>query len=268
MRTLTTIVGLPIMIAFIYYGGMPLKIFILLLSLAGMSEVFGALGVSKKLVTIPTYIAAVFYFIFIDKLDGTGIIFIISLMVFIMMTIVVLNHTLSNVYDVSISMFGFIYVCILMSTLLLIRVQPNGLSIIWLVFISSWGCDTGAYLVGKTFGKRKLAPSLSPNKTIEGSIGGILFSMLLAAVYGFYLNFNNDLTVENPMALCVIAVFFGSIFSQLGDLFASSIKRHTGIKDFGFLIPGHGGVIDRFDSILTTSPIVYCVFLLVQRFTS
>ena len=118
-----------------------------------------------------------------------------------------------------------------------------------LVFISSWVCDTCAYFTGKTFGRHKLAPVLSPKKSIEGSVGGVLGSALVGVLYGYLFGF-----MPGYMALlCGIA---GAI-SQFGDLFASAIKREHGIKDYGNLIPGHGGIMDRFDSVIITAPIIY-----------
>ena len=111
--------------------------------------------------------------------------------------------------------------------------------------------DTCAYFAGYAFGKHKLIPKVSPKKTIEGSIGGILGSTLICLAFGYY--FNIDLKV------IVILGFLGSIVAQVGDLFASSVKRYVGIKDYGKLIPGHGGILDRFDSVILVAPFVYSI---------
>ena len=122
---------------------------------------------------------------------------------------------------------------------------------VWLIFIIAFATDTCAYFVGYAFGKHKLIPKVSPKKTIEGSIGGILGSTLICLAFGYY--FNIDLKV------IVILGFLGSIVAQVGDLFASSIKRYVGIKDYGKLIPGHGGILDRFDSVILVAPFVYSI---------
>ena len=127
----------------------------------------------------------------------------------------------------------------------------NGIYI-WLVFIIAWGTDTFAYVFGMLFGKHKLCPSLSPKKTIEGSIGGIIGAIGLTYLYIKYLE------IDAYWAFLLIA-FIGSIVAQIGDLTASKIKRVTGIKDFGFIMPGHGGVLDRFDSILFIAPYTYYI---------
>ena len=122
---------------------------------------------------------------------------------------------------------------------------------VWLIFIIAFATDTCAYFTGYAFGKHKLIPKVSPKKTIEGSIGGILGSTLICLAFGYY--FNIDLKV------IVILGFLGSIVAQVGDLFASSIKRYVGIKDYGKLIPGHGGILDRFDSVILVAPFVYSI---------
>ncbi len=122
---------------------------------------------------------------------------------------------------------------------------------IWLVFISALGSDTFAYFSGYLFGKHKLCPDISPKKTKEGAVGGILGSMLLSGLFVYYL-INPDWLIHG-----LVLGFLGSIAGQMGDLVASMFKRRLGIKDYGNLIPGHGGVLDRIDSILFTAPVVY-----------
>ena len=127
----------------------------------------------------------------------------------------------------------------------------------FLIFICSWGCDTCAYAVGILFGKHKMAPVLSPKKSVEGGIGGIVGAALLGAAYGlvFHLDWQG----------CVILCAAGGAVSQIGDLAASAIKRNHDIKDYGHLIPGHGGILDRFDSVIFTAPIIYVLTLLMFR---
>jgi len=129
----------------------------------------------------------------------------------------------------------------------------------FLVFIFAWGADTGAYFTGTFLGKHKLAPEISPKKTIEGSIGGVatavILSVVLAFIYKAVWSFNVDF-----LRLCIYAVVF-SIVGIVGDLFTSFIKRDCGIKDFGKIMPGHGGVLDRFDSVLFIAPFFLVVAL-------
>ena len=125
----------------------------------------------------------------------------------------------------------------------------TGIYYLLMMLVFSAGCDTGAYFVGVTLGKHKLCPEISPKKTVEGAIGGILTSVILALVFNFAFSMTAKLipTLIFTVPLCIVGM--------CGDLFASSIKRSVGLKDYGSLIPGHGGVLDRFDSILMISPI-------------
>ena len=125
------------------------------------------------------------------------------------------------------------------------------------IFLFSWGADTGAYFTGTFLGKHKLAPEISPKKTVEGSIGGIITAVLLSCACGFIYKycFNVDVIFSG---LCIYAVIF-SVFGMIGDLFTSFIKRDCGIKDYGNIMPGHGGVLDRFDSVLFIAPFYFLV---------
>ena len=107
------------------------------------------------------------------------------------------------------------------------------------------------------FGKHKLIPQLSPKKTVEGAIGGVVVAVSICVVFGVVLEMKNQLEGVDTVLLCFITGFVGSIFSQIGDLAASAMKRYVGIKDFGKIMPGHGGVLDRFDSVLFAAPVVY-----------
>ncbi len=122
----------------------------------------------------------------------------------------------------------------------------------FLIFIFAWGADTGAYFTGTFIGKHKLAAEISPKKTIEGSVGGIITAVLLTALLGFLYNSSLDVAV-NIIELCICAAVF-SVFGMIGDLITSFIKRDCGIKDYGKIMPGHGGVLDRFDSVLFIAP--------------
>ena len=129
-----------------------------------------------------------------------------------------------------------------------------GKYLVWLVFIASWLCDTTAYYVGRMFGKTKLCPEVSPKKTVEGSIGGLLGSAISCGVFGFIIA---SYGVNISLIHYVIIGLICGVFCQFGDLVASSIKRYAGVKDYSNLIPGHGGILDRFDSILFSSVVVF-----------
>jgi phosphatidate cytidylyltransferase len=130
-------------------------------------------------------------------------------------------------------------------------------SYVWIIVLAAFGTDIFAYFTGKLFGKHKLCPSISPKKTVEGSIGGIIGSVILCGLFGWFF-------IPEGFVNCIIIGFAGSIISQIGDLSASVMKRKIGIKDWGTLIPGHGGVLDRIDSMLFTAPLVF-YFLLFKE---
>ena len=151
--------------------------------------------------------------------------------------------------------FSFVYAPVNMSFVYLLRIRPLGAYFAWVPFIA-WVCDTCAYFAGRAFGKHKMAPVLSPKKTIEGAIGGILGSVIVGGIIGYILYVNETHSPSTVWGLMIIC-FAGSIISQIGDLLASGIKRDHNIKDYGTLIPGHGGIMDRFDSVIFVIPCIY-----------
>lgn len=167
-----------------------------------------------------------------------------------------------HINQVAKAIFGMLYVGLMLSFIYCTRALPNGIYMVWMVFIPAWVCDTCAYFTGMLFGKHKLSPKLSPKKSIEGSIGGILGASIAGGLLGWlYVAMNDDLSIRNIFIFAAIA-FVGSIVSQCGDLAASAVKRNYDVKDYGKLIPGHGGILDRFDSVLFTSPMVYFLMVL------
>ena len=137
-----------------------------------------------------------------------------------------------------------------------------GIYMVWLILISSWGCDTCAYCVGKLIGKKKIFPVLSPHKSLEGCIGGCLGSALIGVIYGYLVV--EKVMPDRHIALIIgVICAFGALMSMVGDLAASAIKRNHNIKDYGNIIPGHGGVMDRFDSMIVTAPMVFVLTALM-----
>ncbi len=163
--------------------------------------------------------------------------------------------------------FGTVVVSCFYSVVWLKAVLPQNiygneaLYVIFLILGFAWGGDSAAYFTGRMFGKHKLAPVVSPNKTVEGAVGGVLGSVLLGiiitAVHGMISKGNTigGLTLEHYLLVSALAVA-ASLLGILGDLFASSVKRQCGIKDYGYIFPGHGGILDRFDSVLFIAPVV------------
>lgn len=161
--------------------------------------------------------------------------------------------------------FCAFYAPVLFTFIFLTRNLPNGIYMVWMIFISSWICDTCAYLSGMAIGKHKLAPVLSPKKSIEGAVGGVVGAGLVGALFG-WLVLERVFADQNITWIAAVICAAGAVISQVGDLAASGIKRNHNIKDYGKLIPGHGGIMDRFDSVLFTAPIIYYLAILLIRF--
>ena len=159
------------------------------------------------------------------------------------------------------------YITFAFTALAMLRYIHHGAYIYLMVFIGAWVCDSFAYFTGRLFGRHKLAPTLSPKKTVEGSIGGMLFTVGAFALYGFIIECVDRGIESNYLALCLIGLAV-SVISQIGDLFASLIKREFGVKDYSKMLPGHGGVMDRFDSILAVSILLLVLCIFFSPFTT
>ncbi len=160
-----------------------------------------------------------------------------------------------NIVDVAITVFSLLYIPFMFSFIKLLLLMENGRFFMTYVFVVAFVGDTFAFLVGKSIGKHKLCPEISPNKTVEGSIGcviGVIICSIVMTLIG-----NNIFNLELNIIYMLLAGFIAGISGQFGDLAASAIKRFCKIKDFGNVIPGHGGILDRFDSILFIAPIMY-----------
>jgi phosphatidate cytidylyltransferase len=168
----------------------------------------------------------------------------------------VFRYPKDTVDEVAKCIFSFLYVAVLMNYIYQTRCLYDGKWFVWLILIGSWGSDTCAYVIGKLIGKHHFS-KLSPKKTVEGCVGGILGAALIGFAYAFYFpNSENLLTISPKVVFPVIAAVC-ALVSQIGDLAASAIKRNYDIKDYGNVIPGHGGILDRFDSVLFVAPLVY-----------
>ena len=166
--------------------------------------------------------------------------------------------------QVSNSVFGMLYVGLTLSFIYYIRELPGGIYLVWMPFISAWFSDTCAYIVGVLVGKHKMTPRLSPKKTYEGAAGGILGATAGSAILGLVFTLVHHTGAISILSFACMG-FVGSLASMCGDLTASAIKRNNDVKDFGKIIPGHGGVLDRFDSVIFTAPMVYFLMTLLLQ---
>ena len=265
-RIVTGVIGLPLVIFLVYLGGIPLLVVCMLVALTGLRELYRAFSKEDKPIHAVGYISTVGYYAAIFFF-GPGYWLLISLTLFIIavQTCLVVFFRHLPLEDCVTAVYGFLYVPFLLSFIVLVREhEALGAFYVWLIFTSSFGCDTFAYITGVIFGKRKLVNTPSPSKSLEGIIGGILGATLIGFLYGwFVVQFTSADVSYHFMLNAVVISFIGSGFSIVGDMAASAIKRHTGIKDFGNIFPGHGGVLDRIDSIVMVAPMVYLVIVLL-----
>lgn len=255
-RLISGIVLMAIAMTVVITGGNLLFGTTLVISIIGMTELYKIVKIEKSYIGILGYLAAITYYslIYFNK-DEHLMLLYISFLLLLMITYVI-TYPKYRIEQVVVAFFGLFYVSIMLSYLYKVRIMENGYILVWLVFIGAWGSDTCAYCTGMLFGKHKIVPNLSPKKTFEGCIGGVLGAALIGFLYA--LGLGNKITgIENPKLLFAIIGACSSVISQIGDLAASAIKRNYDIKDYGKLIPGHGGILDRFDSMIFTAPIVY-----------
>lgn len=252
-------------------GGIVLYALTLFISLVGFSELVKATNVRKEEkkpsgIEIFGYLGIVAYYIVRYLTDSdTYALLAIILTIMGMMLVYVLTFPKFHAQQVMSAGFSFLYCPVLLSYIYMTRNLTQGIFLVWLIFSASWGCDTCAYAVGKLLGKHKLAPVLSPKKSIEGAVGGVAGAALIGFLYAWGLQ-KAGVTAISDDAIWAFPLIsgVGAVLSQLGDLAASGIKRDHNIKDYGRLIPGHGGIMDRFDSVIVTAPLIYylCIILL------
>lgn len=271
-RLISGIVLVIILAVSLILGGNILWSLTLFISLVGLVELNRVLKNQKNILGILSYVLCIIFYICLligeNKLcsiiaENNYFEIIVLLYLILLMAVYVFTFPKYKAYDIWLSFFGFFYVSVMLSFIYKIRmVEDYGQYLVWLVFICSWVCDTSAYCVGMLLGKHKLAPNLSPKKSIEGSVGGIAGSAIVGAIYGYTLQ-NIMLTDMSPILLFALIGAVGAVLSQIGDLAASAIKRNYEIKDYGKLIPGHGGILDRFDSVIFTAPVIYFLFVVL-----
>ncbi len=260
-RIITAIVGIALLaVVFIFSDTIVLQIAFGLMALVGVYEMLGCIGMRKNfIVSAVLYLmtaAAVVLTCCVEK--HSFFIAIYASLLFLVLTVIFASSVFSEgkipVDKACISFTTAAYIITGFISIILLRSVAHGKEVFLLVFLAPWITDTFAYFGGWLFGKHKLIPSVSPKKTIEGSICGTVFCTVACFFYGYGL----EKLFEKTYALYMFAVmgFLISVVSQIGDLIFSLIKRRYGIKDYGFVFPGHGGVLDRFDSVIATAPLL------------
>lgn len=263
-RLLSGIILIILAIVTIGYGGLLLIFTLCAISLIGMYELYRVFSIQWSPLGVLGYLSCIALYLYyaiqyeiwpVNLLPFMVILTILCLACFVFL------YPKYRVSSVAIVLFSFVYIAVMLSFIYLLRsIQITGPYIVWLVFLCSWGCDTCAYCAGRLFGKHKMAPVLSPKKSIEGAVGGVIGTLILTGI--FIAVFRDTLAKSSvEVVFILIASGLGALVSMVGDLAASAIKRNYDIKDYGTLIPGHGGILDRFDSVIIVSPIVYYVYI-------
>ena len=272
-RLLSGIVLVAAALVLIITGGDVLLFSTLLISYIGMFELYRIFHVEKELPGIVGYLAATVFYCNLkwDFLPDIMVVVLGFLMA--LMFVYVFTYPKYKTEQMLAVFFGVFYVAVMLSYVYQTRMLNAGAYIVWLIFLCSWGCDTCAYCVvllflaawgndtlayctGMLIGKHKMSPKLSPKKSVEGAIGGVVGAALLTVIYGMIFKNAMGVTMQHVWIMAAISAV-GALISMVGDLTASAIKRNYEIKDYGKLIPGHGGILDRFDSVIFTAPMIY-----------
>lgn len=268
-RTISGLIGVVLVLGLLIFNQsvpMLLNVILALVCAFATYEIFSAMGIYKMLeVTLPSII-----FSMVMPLLGSGLIWQISwyLYTFVIFCMLVFLHRSLSFKDIAVIYSMTMLITTSLSYIVKLRDFGGtkfGTFYVLIVLAIPWLCDTGAYFSGKFFGKRKLCPEVSPKKTVAGAIGGVIISVVLTLVVCFiYSTYFLKFDVRVHYAKIAIITVIASIISIMGDLIFSMVKRGCHIKDFGNIIPGHGGVLDRFDSVVFTVPFIYIILMYVN----
>ena len=268
-RIISALIMLPLLLL-IYFGGIWLKLAVIAVSVIGLSEFykgFRAEGVKPSFVIGVASIVLLHVFHTINVTVGAegkdpdaGVMYMLWLFITVAASMIYgFKVEERKTEDMAATVLGIVYVPFFFHFAILIDECDYAHNYIWLVFIIAFCTDIFAYFTGMLIGKHKLCPTLSPKKTIEGAVGGMIGAMVFSVFFGhFFLEAGHALNIR-----FILMALIGSVLAQLGDLSASAFKRQMGIKDYGNLIPGHGGILDRFDSVLFVAPYLYFYIAIV-----
>lgn len=257
-RIITALIGIPVLVFVSYKSGVFLLCSVLLLIVFGLAEFNNIITESGyRNMVMPMWLGGVIIPYTVQYNDNAAV---LAVFLYVAATVIyyLIKHPYYSPLDLSLSFMGFIYVVLGFTHLLMLRNLAQGFWLIIYVFVIVWSTDTAAFFVGTYFGKHRLAPVISPKKTWEGLFGGLIFSIFTAYILV------NTAGLNNGKTLIMIAPLI-SLAGQFGDLFESTLKRFAGIKDSGYIIPGHGGILDRFDSTIWAAPFTYHLLICLER---
>lgn len=250
-RTITAIIALAIFIPIVWYGSFLLVITSMILSMVGIHEFYQMkYRGQNRILEEGLAILASWVLIVPHQLIPANKLLTYYVLAMVLMVLTVFNQDEYSIDTIGFPIFTSLYLGFGFSNL--VAARNAGFVLLLFALCVVWATDIGAYLIGRAIGRHKLAPSVSPNKTIEGSIGGIGCALLVLLV--FMMNFKSAFPYHFSVMI-VLTIFF-SLAGQFGDLVESAYKRHYGVKDSGNILPGHGGILDRFDNLLFVFPIM------------
>lgn len=264
-RITSALLGFPLVVIILTFGNKyVVDIFLAVIAMLGMQEYFNAVSKDSKPVRWIGYLSCLFIaFIHIIPTYmqiSQALMMTIPTVLLILFSQVIFTNMKTNFKDIAYTLFGMAYVIGCISFIALLRGLDNGKILIWYAIIAAWGTDTFAYLIGKRFGKHKLS-KISPKKSIEGAVAGTIGAMVIAIIYTLVMN--NIYNLEYSYLIVALATIGLSIIGQIGDFAASSIKRYVDVKDYSNLIPGHGGMLDRIDSLMFLTPFAYILLSII-----
>ncbi len=260
-RWITGIIAVPLLIAIILYGSSLLFSIVIALLIAGGVFEYNSMVFKGKYWWEKTEGLVIAFLIPLSAyLGGLQLMFATVTFSFIIVFLLFLLRVKNGLAELALLtrvVFGFMYIPLLISYIILLRCSENGITWVFFVIVAAFAGDSSAFYAGKSMGKTKLIPAVSAGKTVEGAIGSIVGTVLVCLL--FKVLFFHDLSIVHA----IILGFMGSIIGQLGDLCESVIKRTSMVKDSGFFLPGHGGILDRLDSLIFMIPFVYYYNVLV-----
>ncbi|QFT88898.1 Phosphatidate cytidylyltransferase [Bacillus sp. THAF10] len=257
-RIITALIAAAIFLPVVIYGNLPFVLMIYLLASVGLFE---ALRMKKlSVLSIPGILSlALLWFLMMPSDFFSVERFLLSKMEFLLLIVLlllaytVLSKNKFNFDDVGFTLLSTIYVGL--GFYYFIEIRELALAYVFFALFVIWTTDSGAYFIGKSMGKTKLWPHISPNKTVEGSIGGVVCAIIVAIIFQIVVGFDYSIFTT------IIVAALLSVFGQIGDLVESALKRHYQIKDSGSILPGHGGILDRFDSLLFVLPLLHFIHI-------
>ena len=258
-RTLINLIGFPLIIFLVFNGGLLFSGFVFIVSMLSIKELSDITKPKNYSINyILLYSFVIILYFFNDIVSSFDYMFIlIPMIIFLCEIFRFKDNPLENI---SITLLGLVWIVLFLEKIVFIRNIEGGMELTFCMFFAVWSCDSAAFYFGSKFGKKKILPQISPNKTWVGTLSGLLFSILVVFLFNYYNFIHLDLKYID---IIILGTIFGGI-GQLGDFFESMFKRELGIKDSSTLLRGHGGVLDRFDSLFFVIPSFY--FYLICKF--